>query len=54
MAAKILTTTFNAATPALVKTAFDAWAAAGQVVISISMTYNAVADEYDLFVTYYA
>lgn len=54
MAAKILSVTFQAATAALVKAAFDAWAATGYVICEATMTANDALNQFDLIVFYYA
>jgi hypothetical protein len=54
MAAKILSVTFQAATAALVKAAFDTWAAAGQVICEACMTANDAGTQFDLVVFYFA
>ncbi len=52
MAAKILSVTFTAATIALVKAAFDTWAAGGYVVCFAALVWNGAA--FDMVVLYYA
>lgn len=54
MAAKILSVVFTAASAALVKTAFDAWAAGGYVVCSSVMIANDAQNSFVMIVLYYA